>query len=124
MDILNYSKNKNYFNYLDLINNKDVILTDSSSDINGDIGEKTNLCVNTGIIRDLVCFYSNPTSLGNKIEDLESIVYEHDPDIMFFCETWFSDGTVIQVTDYSCFFRNRLDKGGGVCKYIKKNTLL
>ena len=89
MDILSYSKNKNYFNYLDLIINKDVILKNSSSDSNGDIGEKTNLCVNTGIIRDLVCFYSNPTSLGNKIEDLQRIVYEHDPDIMFFCETWF-----------------------------------
>ena len=108
MDISNYSKNKNYFNYLNLIDNKDIILNDSSSDSNGDIGEKINLSVNTVVISDLVCFYSNPTSLGNKIEDLESIVYEHDPDIIFFCETWFSDGTVIQVTDYSCFYRNRL----------------
>ena len=42
---------------------------------------------------------------------------------MFFCETWFSDDTVIQVTDYSCFYRNRLDRGGGVCIYIKKEYI-
>ena len=39
----------------------------------------------------LKCFYSNPTGLGNKIADLEIIVAELDPDLMFFCETWFSN---------------------------------
>ena len=51
----------------------------------------------------LRCYYTNPTSLGNKSEDVQSVIIEHDPDLMFFSETWYKDETVVQFPNYLCF---------------------
>ena len=77
----------------------------------------------------LSCIYSNPTGLGNKIADLEIIVAELDPDLMFFCETWFSNESQIHMEKYQGYYRNRLNSKttktyysrGGVCIYGKDN---
>ena len=73
----------------------------------------------------LKCFYNNPTSLVNKARDLDACLVEHDPDVLFFCETWFEEGFELRLENYDGFFKNRTSStGGGVCIYVKNNLKL
>lgn len=74
-------------------------------------------------INYIKCFYSNPTSLRNKSYDLESITLNSNPGLMFFTETWFKDDNVINLANYTCFYRNRpVQKGGGVCIFGRNDA--
>ena len=69
---------------------------------------------------NLSCFYSNPTSLRNKIPELKCRIQTNCPDVMLFTETWFNDQNTEQIENYKLYNRNRiLTSHGGVGIYIK-----
>ena len=63
--------------------------------------------------------------LGNKIADLESILIELDPGLMFFCKTYVFEESEIHIDKYQGFYCNKLNSKtnmknqsrGGVCIY-------
>lgn len=72
-------------------------------------------------IKFLDCIYTNPTSLGNKISELESLlVVKKMPHLVFVTETWFGSGSAAALSRYSLHKRDRVDKrGGGVAIYFR-----
>jgi len=73
----------------------------------------------------LNCWYTNPTGLTNKLDELTLLVYQSAPDIIFITETWFNDETPTNETEldgYICLRRDRIKtvtNGGGVCIYVR-----
>jgi len=45
------------------------------------------------------------------------------PHILAISETWFSDDSVPNISGYSLFRRNRVDRGGGVCIYVRRDLV-
>jgi hypothetical protein len=67
------------------------------------------------------CWYTNPTSLNNKLDELEVIADTYGPDLIFICETWFKSDSVVNINGYNIFRLDRVSHGGGVCIYAKKS---
>jgi hypothetical protein len=71
-------------------------------------------------------FYTNPTSLNNKLNDLEALINTFHWDILGFSETWFNERSVPNMPDYQLFRKDRAcsnvkSKGGGVCIYARSD---
>ena len=72
----------------------------------------------------LNCFYTNATSLVNKWNCINSLMEHHKlPHIDMVTETWFSDKSIINMSNYNTYNtnRNHVDstRGGGVVIYIR-----
>lgn len=66
----------------------------------------------------------NARSVLNKIEELESVLLIHDPDVAVITETWLHEGIAdeeVVPPSYRVFRRDRGTRGGGVALLIKKN---
>ena len=68
-------------------------------------------------------FYTNATSLNNKLSYLETLLAMEQPDAVFVSETWFKENSCPSFSNYTLHRRDRLGlrSGGGVCIYIKKS---
>ncbi|CAF1064320.1 unnamed protein product [Brachionus calyciflorus] len=64
-------------------------------------------------------WYTNATSLENKIHLLESEVADEDPDFLLISETWFKETSVANLIGYTLFRKDRGTRGGGVCIFVK-----
>ena len=64
------------------------------------------------------CWYTNATSLINKIDELKLIVQEKSIEIIFVTETWFCEGSSSKISGFNLFNKNRVSAGGGVAIYI------
>jgi hypothetical protein len=49
----------------------------------------------------LVCWYTNPTSLNNKIDEARALLSTHKPDIFCVAETWFNETSDTKISGYS-----------------------
>ena len=75
-------------------------------------------------INNIRCFYTNATSIQSNVKMNQfraHIVALDYPDIVFVCETWFTNETINYMDGYQLFFKNREsgDAHGGVAIYIK-----
>ena len=64
----------------------------------------------------LNCWYTNATSLNNKMSIFKAEVAMDQPDVIFISETWFNDNSCPSLNGYNIFRRDRGDQrcGGGV----------
>ncbi len=70
----------------------------------------------------LKCWYTNATSLNNKLDELSILVSQSAPDIIFITETHFNKDSVTDLEGYKCFRKDREDmEKGGVCIYVQKH---
>ncbi len=70
------------------------------------------------------CWYTNATSLNNKMKLLDAHIFVDKPDIIFVCETWFTEDSLVNIANFRCFNRNRLeDEHGGVVIYVKDDLI-
>ena len=76
---------------------------------------------NTGT--ELKIWYTNATSLNNKIDELRLLICIHRPDLVCVAETWFKNESDVQVDDYNLYRKDRAYHGGGVCIYVKKDII-
>jgi hypothetical protein len=58
-------------------------------------------------------WYTNPTSLNNKINLLKSEILCDTPDVILITETWFNNNSNVNVENYKCYNINRKNKEGG-----------
>ena len=63
-------------------------------------------------------YYTNSTSLMNKLNELKALVDVFKPDIVAITETWFDDKTAGNIAGYNVFRRDRGSRGGGVAIYV------
>ncbi len=72
----------------------------------------------------LRCYYTNPTSLNNKLNEINFFLVKHDfPEILFFTETWFRDDSPAQLENYYLFHNSRYKgHGGGVAIYVRNDV--
>ena len=76
--------------------------------------------------------YTNARSIVSKIQDLEILISENNPDIILVTETWCNESintSVLNLKDYEVLQRNdRCDTtngiGGGLLVYAKKNLVI
>jgi hypothetical protein len=71
----------------------------------------------------LTIWYTNATSLNNKIDELRLLLTIHKPDVVCITETWFKAESDVNINDYNIFRLDRATHGGGVCIYVK-NTIM
>jgi len=72
----------------------------------------------------LKCWYSNVTSLNNKLDLLAVDLYSNNIDIAFITETWWTASSLKAIKGCSTFHKNReICKGGGVCIFINNNSV-
>ena len=72
---------------------------------------------------ELKCLYTNARSLGNKQDELETVMCLENYDLVAITETWWDDSHNWNTTieGYRLFRRDRLGrKGGGVALYVKE----
>lgn len=65
-------------------------------------------------------WYTNATSLNNKIRLLESVAASLEPNVIGITETWFDSSSASELDGYKLFRtdRNGDKRGGGVCIYV------
>jgi hypothetical protein len=74
--------------------------------------------------QDLKIWYSNVTSLNNKLELLKYELVHNKIDIAFVSETWWKETSLKNIRGYSVYHKSREDiKGGGVCIYVNNKSL-
>jgi hypothetical protein len=69
-------------------------------------------------VNELSCWYTNPTSLNNKMADFTCCINFDKLDLIFIAETWCNDTSIPYLDSYCLFRRDRGSKGGGVAIYI------
>jgi hypothetical protein len=70
----------------------------------------------------LNCVYTNATSLGNKINELEArLIQMGRPHLVGVAETWFSKSSAPQLSGYVLYQKDREGRGGGVCIYVRND---
>ena len=70
----------------------------------------------------LSCWYSNATSLNNKFDEFIEEINASKSQVVFVCETWWTDKSATNVPGYNLFRKDRqFSRGGGVCIYIRDN---
>jgi hypothetical protein len=69
----------------------------------------------------LRCFYTNATSLVNKIDELKVLIHQKKrPHILLITETWFNEKSLTSIAGYNAYLRNREQTiGGGVAIYVR-----
>lgn len=73
-------------------------------------------------VSQIKCWYTNSTSLNNKINELSIIAEVEKPDVMLISETWFNEESIRNVDGYAIYYKDRNNRiGGGVCIYIRDN---
>lgn len=67
----------------------------------------------------LSCWYTNATSLKNKLDLLKS--KNNDYDVLMVTETWLNASVDVSVEGYTCFRQDRSTgkQGGGVCIFVR-----
>ena len=63
--------------------------------------------------RHLTCWYTNATSLNNKFSQFEAEINLYDPDIIMVCETWWKEHSIVNLSGYNLFRKDRIDRTGG-----------
>jgi hypothetical protein len=66
------------------------------------------LCNNN---KHLSCLYTNATSLNNKFEELIVEINSVNAQIVFVCETWWTETSVTNIPGYSLFRKDRIGVG-------------
>ncbi|XP_065684273.1 uncharacterized protein LOC136096666 [Hydra vulgaris] len=69
---------------------------------------------------ELMIWYTNATSLNNKIDELRLQCEIYKPDVICVTETWFKAESVVNIISYNIFRSDRKTHGGGVCIYVKQ----
>ena len=70
----------------------------------------------------LSCWYSNATSLNNKFDEFFEEINASKSQVVFVCETWWTDKSATNVPGYNLYRKDRqFSRGGGVCIYIRDN---
>ena len=64
-------------------------------------------------------WYTNVTSLSNKIDELRILVADESFDVMMISETWFRIESDTNLKGYTLFRKDRPSGHGGVCIYVK-----
>ena len=68
---------------------------------------------------EITCWYTNPTSLNNKISEFLCCISEDKPNLIFITETWWNETSTPFIGGYSLYRRDReKTKGGGVAIYV------
>ena len=90
-----------------------------SSGSSGDSGKGENIMFR----KKFKCFYTNATSLANKLPFLETLLAMEEPDAVCISETWFKENSCPSFGNYTLHRRDRVGQrnGGGVCIYIKNS---
>ena len=70
--------------------------------------------------KELIFWYTNATSLNNKIDELRLQTEIYEPDVIFVTETWFKAESDANINNYNIFRNDRKTHGGGVCIYVKR----
>nr|XP_047141425.1 uncharacterized protein LOC105844248 [Hydra vulgaris] len=106
-------KEKNRLNNAD--NNQPFRVNKNKSDIIFPFNKKSNY---------LKFWYTNSTSLVNKITEFKTKIMIDSPDIILISETWFKNDLIINISNYNCFYNNRTNKqGGGVAIFTKYDII-
>jgi len=72
----------------------------------------------------LMCWYSNVTSLNNKLDLLSVELYTICVDVAFITETWSTSSSLKTIKRYSTFYKSReIGKGGGVCIFTNNSSV-
>ena len=72
----------------------------------------------------LKCWYSNVTSLNNKLDLLSVELYTNCVDVAFITETWWTSSSLKTIKGYSTFYKSReIGKGGGVCIFTNNSSV-
>lgn len=70
----------------------------------------------------LSCWYTNATSLNNKFDEFIEEINTSNSQVVFVCETWWTEKSAINVPGYNLYRKDRhFSRGGGVCIYIRDN---
>ena len=77
----------------------------------------------SGFSGGLSCWYTNATSLNNKMDVFRAECVDTNYDVRFVSETWFNDQSIVNIDNYECFRRDRKSntQGGGVCIYARNS---
>jgi len=72
----------------------------------------------------LKCYYTNATSIVQKLDIIETHLYLYDIDILFVTETWLQTHQLADIPNYNLYrldrnIPSRQSSGGGVCIYVK-----
>ncbi len=65
-------------------------------------------------------WYTNATSLNNKINELRLQIEIFEPDVICVTETWFKAESDVNINNYNIYRTDRKTHGGGVCIYVKQ----
>ena len=69
----------------------------------------------------IIKWYTNATSLNNKIDELRLLLNIHKPDVVCVTETWFKLESDVKINSYNIFRLDGPTHGGSVCIYVKNN---
>ena len=62
----------------------------------------------------LSCLYTNPTSLNNKLPELEAVLTDtRFPHLVFIAQTFFSELSITKISNYSILIQHRIGVAGG-----------
>jgi hypothetical protein len=75
---------------------------------------------NTQKCNELMIWYTNATSLNNKINELRLQIEIFEPDVICVTETWFKAESDVNINNYNIYRTDRKTHGGGVCIYVKQ----
>ena len=72
----------------------------------------------------LNCWYTNATSLNNKMSYFHAEIMLCKPDVIFVAETWFTENSSVNLEGYNMYRHDRSNQrsGGGVSIYIKSSS--
>ncbi|XP_047144807.2 uncharacterized protein LOC124818279 [Hydra vulgaris] len=65
-------------------------------------------------------WFTNATSLNNKIDELRLQCEIYKPDVICVTETWFKAEPDVNIISYNIFRSDRKTHGGGVCIFVKQ----
>lgn len=65
--------------------------------------------------KELSIWYTNATSLNNKIDELRLQNEIYEPGVIFVTVTWFKAESDVNINNYNIFRKDRKTHGGGVC---------
>ena len=92
--------------------------------INTSIPKRSRINTDSTSKYSIKCFYTNPTSITNKINELKTRLTPPDcPDLIFICETWFKPDSPLHIDGYTLFHLSRECAKGGVAIYTNKNLI-
>ena len=87
-----------------------------NSNHNVNIMQKSN-------IQKITCWYTNATSLNNKMPEFLATIAVDKPKLIFVTETWWCDSSIPNIDINTLYRKDRLNfRGGGVAIYVE-NTL-